>query len=484
MYLYHRRSYEVSQLILDTIAFWPIWSISARLRVALDPFTVRQLTAEQAHGWVPPLGLILVLSLALWLRLKLFVVPQDVNAWSVAAWAAENSLIICSVTVLTTFFSREFGGGASRIFVLCLIPVAFTVLTATRCLLLGAITLLQRGSRLPRTALVGDWSSAKSLVFQMESRVKDTVRGVILPEGTVWPGQTEMLPVLGTTSQVAELVNRERLERVIVINGSLPDSELAQCNKVFFRMGLPVTSTLSLAVAPAVANNPWSSSSRIELSERDGLPVVDVQPRGFARAQNLCKWILDVVASVALLVLLFPAMLVIGILVKLQSKGPVFEKAPRVGLGGRHFICLKFRTTYEDLNLPAPPQYWTSPDAFAHEQHHVTALGKFLRRYSLDELPQLINILRGEMSLVGPRPLPAHSFGPDGMSKAFGTWSEARSRVQPGLTGLWQVEGRNALSFEEMIRLDLQYSQNASLWLDLLILLKTPLAVVRAVGAS
>jgi lipopolysaccharide/colanic/teichoic acid biosynthesis glycosyltransferase len=113
----------------------------------------------------------------------------------------------------------------------------------------------------------------------------------------------------------------------------------------------------------------------------------------------------------------------------------------------------------------------------------VTPVGRFIRRYSLDELPQLINVLLGEMSLVGPRPLPAGDLGPDGMSREFADWSEGRSAVYPGITGLWQVNGRSELPFEEMVRLDLQYIREWSLLLDIKIILATPGLVVRGVGA-
>jgi lipopolysaccharide/colanic/teichoic acid biosynthesis glycosyltransferase len=113
----------------------------------------------------------------------------------------------------------------------------------------------------------------------------------------------------------------------------------------------------------------------------------------------------------------------------------------------------------------------------------VTPIGKILRKYSLDELPQLINILRGDMSLVGPRPLPARDLDPDGMSRQFAAWSEGRARVHPGLTGLWQVSGRGDLTFEDMIRLDLEYIRRWSLLLDLNIVLVTPMRVIKGAGA-
>jgi lipopolysaccharide/colanic/teichoic acid biosynthesis glycosyltransferase len=113
----------------------------------------------------------------------------------------------------------------------------------------------------------------------------------------------------------------------------------------------------------------------------------------------------------------------------------------------------------------------------------VTPVGRFLRRYSLDELPQLFNVLRGDMSLVGPRPLPANDLDPGGQSHEFAIWAEQRSRVLPGITGLWQVEGRSSLSFEQMVVLDLEYIRSWSLLLDLKLLARTPKVIVTGKGA-
>lgn len=194
----------------------------------------------------------------------------------------------------------------------------------------------------------------------------------------------------------------------------------------------------------------------------------------------------DVVLSLTALVGLGPLMLVLAIVIRLTSRGPVLYKALRVGKGGRHFTFLKFRSMYHDDE--ARSRMAAANEKSGHifkirEDPRITPIGRFLRRYSLDELPQLINILRGEMSIVGPRPLPARDLGPDGMSRQFTAWSESRARVQPGLTGLWQIKGRSDLSFEDMIRYDLEYIQNWSLSLDINIILSTPMLVLRGVGA-
>jgi len=184
----------------------------------------------------------------------------------------------------------------------------------------------------------------------------------------------------------------------------------------------------------------------------------------------------DIAGSALLLVLFAPLLLVIAAVVKASSQGPVLFKQHRVGQYGRRFTFLKFRSMYTTMDR--------SHVAHANEKQghifkmkqdpRVTPIGRFIRRCSLDELPQLINVLRGEMSLVGPRPLPAGDLGPDGMSREFADWSESRALVYPGITGLWHVNGHSELPFEDMVRLDLQYIREWSLLLDIKIILARP----------
>jgi exopolysaccharide biosynthesis polyprenyl glycosylphosphotransferase len=307
------------------------------------------------------------------------------------------------------------------------------------------------------------------------ANVANSIKGLIVPEGHTTEGLSLPMPVLGTTAQLAELINREQLNRIILLNGSISRGELDECNKVFKRMGVIVNCTVDFAPEPG----------RVNVINQYGLPLVELRPLAFSRGQEIVKRGFDIAASALALIFLGPTMLVIAALVKFTSAGPILYKAPRVGRGGRHFMFLKFRSMYTAMDR--------SHVAHANEKQghifkikqdpRVTPIGRFIRRYSLDELPQLINVLRGEMSLVGPRPLPAGDLGPDGMSREYADWSEGRSAVYPGITGLWQVNGRSELPFEEMVRLDLQYIREWSLLLDIKIILATPGLVVKGVGA-
>jgi lipopolysaccharide/colanic/teichoic acid biosynthesis glycosyltransferase len=193
----------------------------------------------------------------------------------------------------------------------------------------------------------------------------------------------------------------------------------------------------------------------------------------------------DVAVASALILLLTPLMISVAILVKVTSRGPILYRAPRVGRGGRYFTFLKFRTMNAGL-ARQPLGSANEKDGHLFKMRNdprVTPLGRFLRRYSIDELPQLFNVLAGEMSLVGPRPLPAEDLDPDGLSSRFAAWSEQRASVPPGITGLWQIRGRSELPFSDLIKYDLEYVHHWSLALDLKILLQTPPFVLSGKGA-
>jgi exopolysaccharide biosynthesis polyprenyl glycosylphosphotransferase len=206
-----------------------------------------------------------------------------------------------------------------------------------------------------------------------------------------------------------------------------------------------------------------------------------------ARRTNL-KRVVDVSGSVIALLLLSPVFLSIAALIKATSKGPVFFKQQRIGLEGSVFTFLKFRsmhvnndpTIHQEYVRKLISQELTESDGTYKIKNdpRVTRIGRFLRKSSLDELPQFFNVLKGEMSLVGPRPPIPYEF------ENYALWHRRRIlEARPGLTGIWQVSGRSRTTFDEMVRMDLRYIREQSLWLDVKILFKTPLAVFRGDGA-
>jgi exopolysaccharide biosynthesis polyprenyl glycosylphosphotransferase len=220
---------------------------------------------------------------------------------------------------------------------------------------------------------------------------------------------------------------------------------------------------------------------RVEFVPGQTLPLFELKPPVFDGIDFLLKRTFDIVVSTLLLVLLSPFLGLVALLVKLTSRGPVVYKSLRPGIGGRSFACFKFRTMYQNADELQPelePHNEVGGAIFKmREDPRVTPIGRFLRRWSFDELPQLINVLRGDMSLVGPRPLPMRDY------ERLEDWHRKRYLVLPGMTGLWQVSGRSELDFDELVRLDFLYLERWSVFLDLSILLKTIPAVIRAKGA-
>jgi exopolysaccharide biosynthesis polyprenyl glycosylphosphotransferase len=214
----------------------------------------------------------------------------------------------------------------------------------------------------------------------------------------------------------------------------------------------------------------------------------DDQTRPKTRQSTLLKRAIDVAGSLAALIVLLPVFAVIAAMIKLTSEGPVFFKQNRIGRFGREFSFLKFRSMYVNNDPEIHKQYVQNLITKKLDEGNVaykirndprvTRVGRLLRKSSLDELPQFLNVLRGEMSLVGPRPPIPYEF------ENYSLWHRRRVlEVKPGITGEWQVSGRSRTTFDEMVRMDLRYIRQQSVWIDLKILLKTPFAVISGDGA-
>jgi exopolysaccharide biosynthesis polyprenyl glycosylphosphotransferase len=216
----------------------------------------------------------------------------------------------------------------------------------------------------------------------------------------------------------------------------------------------------------------------------EGIPLLGLAPARLSSSSLFLKRVFDIVLSSLALVPLLPLFVLAAAAIRLDSSGPVFFRQVRMGHNDRTFTILKFRTMVADADehkadvahlnkhLHGDPRMFKAPG-----DPRVTRVGGILRRYSLDELPQLFNVLRSEMSLVGPRPLPVRDY------LLLEEWHRRRYRVLPGMTGLWQISGRSKLTFDDLVRLDFYYLENWSVWLDITILAKTVPAVVSRRGA-
>ena len=330
-----------------------------------------------------------------------------------------------------------------------------------------------RGQLRHRVVVVGDHAAATALAAQLarEPYAGFSLVGVCLP--VALSGETpEGLPVLGRIEETLDVVRRHGADTVAVAASSDVAPDLVR------RLAWSLEgSGVDLVVAPAVTD---VAGPRIAVRPVGGLPLLYVDEPTFTGGTRVLKRAIDIAGAGLGLLVLSPLLVTVAALIRLTSSGPALFRQTRIGKDGREFRVVKFRTMYVDAEARlADLQADNESDGLLFKIAHdprITVLGRVLRRTSIDELPQLLNVLRGDMSLVGPRPLPVKD-------SAFEGHVRRRLLVRPGITGLWQVSGRSQTSWDDAVRLDLYYVENWSLSLDLTILMRTVLAVVRGEGA-
>jgi exopolysaccharide biosynthesis polyprenyl glycosylphosphotransferase len=465
------------QFGFDMAALAAAWRLAIEVRLWLNPLSSRPFVRAELFDLVPPFS---VLAL-LWLLVAMYLnAYRSRNAWSasgVIADVAEPAAAMAVLVMVVGFVSQSLGAEVSRSLVLVLAPLGFCAILASRYAgLVGSIVAAERFPAPERVAIVARPERAEVIAAHLEAESGRTIsiEGVITPRRNVESDGKRR--VLGSVDSLAVVINRYGLDRLIIVDDELDEVERERCFRVAHQMHVAASRSLARLDHGLV---PY-------LTALGGYLMLDIRPQSFPRVQHFVKRALDVCVSGAALILLSPLFATLAVLIKATSEGPVLYRAPRVGKGGRYFTFLKFRS----MRQADPTRI-----EVAHQNEHtghvfkikadprITSIGRFMRRYSLDELPQLWNVLRGDMSLVGPRPLPAQDLDPDGQSREFRTWSELRSSVPPGISGLWQISGRSDLSFEKWIELDMSYVRNWSLALDMRILLETPLAVLAGKGA-
>ncbi len=289
-------------------------------------------------------------------------------------------------------------------------------------------------------------------------------------------GRLRGVPVVGPIESAPATLLRHRVQYVIVAMPGAPDERLRE---MYTRYG---DAFPNLMIIPGLVG---FSSLWVSARDLGGVIGLEVRQRLLLAGPRFCKRALDLTLTISGGLVLLPLLAALALVVKLTSRGPVFFAQDRVGRGGRHFKALKFRSMRSDAEAVLQSYLDAHPDLRAEWERHgklrndprVTPIGRFLRRTSLDELPQLWNVLRGDMSLVGPRPIPVYET--DRYCEHFPLYL----KVRPGITGLWQISGRSDLSYNHRMELDAYYVRNWSLWLDLHILLQTIGVVLFRKGA-
>jgi exopolysaccharide biosynthesis polyprenyl glycosylphosphotransferase len=361
----------------------------------------------------------------------------------------------------------------ARSYVLVALPLATCATVALRFVLRRLLhRARRRGDCMRRVIVVGHELAVVGITRQLRRERYHGLQvvGACLPprhDGNVG------LPVYGTFDDVADAVDAANADTVLVL--SCPELDGHVLRRLAWRLE---RDDIDLIVASALID---VAGSRTTIRPVDGLPMLHVEHPRLDGGARLVKDAVDRLGAVLLLALLSPVLLGVAVGVRLTSAGPVFFRQIRVGRDGREFRMVKFRSMYVDAEARlADIRHLNENDGVLFKMRddpRVTPIGRWLRRFSLDELPQLLNVLSGQMSLVGPRPpLPREV-------AAYPADVRRRLAVKPGMTGLWQVSGRSDLPWEEAVRLDLRYVENWSLSLDLVIMLRTMTAVVRSSGA-
>lgn len=314
----------------------------------------------------------------------------------------------------------------------------------------------------------------------MAARIRSSARHVCRLVGHLRTRTEEPLldasEVLGDIDDLPVLVNRHDIHIVILAARMMAREDAMKLAVQADRMGIRVLQ----------APYSWGIvSPRLGFSKIGGLELIDLVGVQYPTLGEQVKRGFDLAAVLLGGALILPFLLLVALVIRAQDGGPVFYLSKRVGRGGRTFDFYKFRSMIVNADR-LKEQLPNEADGRLFKMKNdprVTPFGRFIRKYSVDEFPQLLNVLRGDMNLVGPRPLPATDLDGIDADPEMSYWFEQRHKVNPGITGLWQVSGRSNLGFTDMVRLDIQYIQDWNIWLDLQILLKTVPAVLKGRGA-
>ncbi|ADX74178.1 glycosyl transferase possibly involved in lipopolysaccharide synthesis [Pseudarthrobacter phenanthrenivorans Sphe3] len=468
---------RTARLLSVVDAFVVVWAVTGAyiVRFGLEP-NFETLGSDAAYGLFS-LGLII----AWWFML--------------GAWNSRQSRILGSgpeeykrvaaaslwLFGLVAIFSYVLRIDTARGYVGFALPVGLTGLLLARWLLRQHLNVDRlRGDRVSRLLLLG----GPSAVAHLAKTLVEAPHAGYLPIAAYTPGVSEGsaqreisgLPVLGLRGEISsilEAIDKSQADAVAVSAG-------VQLHPQTLRhLGWELAAkNVGLIMAPALTD---IAGPRIHTQQVAGLPLIHVTTPTLEGGQRVVKRLFDVIVSAALIIFALPLMTLLALLVKIDSPGPVLFRQDRVGIEGARFKMLKFRTMVVDAERLLPGLMDKSEGNGVlfklKDDPRVTRVGRFLRKFSLDELPQLFNIFLGAMSLVGPRPpLPSEV-------EAYESDVRRRLLVKPGLTGLWQVSGRSNLSWQDSVRLDLYYVENWSLAADLVILLRTVRAVFHGTGA-
>ncbi|HEX2909691.1 MAG TPA: sugar transferase [Chloroflexia bacterium] len=464
-------------LALITLSFIIAYFIRYGLQLGKEVFEENQVPVSQYFSSM--VGFILIFFIML--QVKGFYRPGRnvtyIDEIGIIASAAAYTVLI---ELAMVFITRPIA--VSRLMYLYLFPVSVILLGLERGITrytrkellkrgIGVRNLLVIGATDPATRIMQAIIETPSLGLKLVGYVDDELR---FSEWTL-PlryRSGEQVPLLGDINQLPEFISRYKVEEIIL---ALPANMHEAINDV---INLCHEEEIAFTLVPDLFE---LQVNALDLKELNGIPVIGVKDNRLTGWNYFVKRLIDIGLALAFLTVAAIPMLIIAIAIKLDSDGPIILRQTRIGKYGKAFTFYKFRSMVPnaDAILEELKKYNQTGGATFKmvDDPRLTKVGRLIRRTSLDELPQIFNILLGQMSFVGPRP------GLEREVKQYQDWHFRRLEVTPGLTGLWQVSGRSKLKFDEMVRLDIYYAENWSVWLDLKILLRTIPAVLKREGA-
>ncbi len=432
------------------------------------------------HGAIiPPATLLIPLWFFVAYRLGLYNPQRNVSAPQILRDVIETVAVFVVGVIIIEFLlpQAHFSRTAAAILGLCV----FSSVSVLRLMVFWGVQVASWGGVQPqRVAIVGTDAMALHLAERVRSYewLGFDLVGFLHEPGSAGP-QVDSSKVLGDLDDVRNLVNIHGLHYLVLSDFAYPRMDAVRLAIEMERMGVRL---LKVPYSHGVV------SSRIATENIGDLRLEAFCPVQFTAFTYRIKRLFDVVAVVAGGLVLLPALALVALAIKLDTPGPVLFIDKRYGKGGRIFPFYKFRSMVKDA--PAIREALDEKNEAdgmlfkMEDDPRITRVGHFIRKYSIDEFPQLINVLAGDMHLVGPRPLPVRDIVDLEANKEWKYWFEQRSNVCPGISGLWQVLGRSDLGFERMVELDVYYIENWSLWLDIQILFKTIPVVLSGRGAK
>lgn len=484
---------KVSIFALDGFLAFLCFILAFALREGKPVFS--QTAWAWSKDFVPYAGVVFFI---IPIQLAMFIYQRVYRLQGAFSYVAEFIKIFKAVSVaslLTVAFTFLFRGGYafrdfpySRGVFLINFAFALAAFSAFHLSLRFVQTIIRkRDINLIPTLIVGTNAEAEQTLRELSERPELGYRVIGIVKGNLGRGDAETrrdfekVSIVGEVEELPVLIRELAIQEVIITDDKIPSEKLFEA-----MMQVGRSQKVEFRFAPSLFNVLPQKTSVEQLGV---LPMVRLFREPLSDAERLVKRLSDIAISAIALAVFSPVWLIISLLIKFDSRGAILFKQERVGMDGRIFLCYKFRTMKSDADDRIHREAYLKNIEGAQEANagddekpvfgkvkndpRITKIGKILRRTSLDELPQFLNVLKGDMSIVGPRPPIPYEV------ENYELWHRKRLDMKPGITGLWQVSGRNRLTFDEMVRIDIFYIENWSLWLDLKIILLTLPAMLR-----